>query len=330
MRFIVFGAGGVGGCIGAGLHESGRDVVLIARGAHGQAMQQSGLSIVSPAGVRNVVIPVVETPADINWQTDDVVLLTMKGQHTLDALRLLARVRPGARIVCAQNGVANERMAAGLFSCVVAMVVNLPAMHLRPGEVITHAVGRGGVLDCGLFPAGVDDLVVSVCAALEDGGFSARPDAQVMRWKYAKLLTNLVNTAQALLGEGDTVVSIARAARREAVACYAAHGIDCATVDEIRERQQNTYRMGDIPGIPRSGGSTWQSLARGTGNAESEFLNGEIERLGAQAGIATPVNSGLVRAMREALQEGIPAGGFPTHRLLAMLGLQPEAETRTG
>ena len=321
MRFIVFGAGGVGGCIGAGLQDAGRDVVLIARGAHLEAMQQSGLNIVSPTGVRKIVVPVVGAPSEIDWQSDDVVLLTMKGQHTQDALRSLASVHPQARIVCAQNGVANERMAAGLFSYVVAMVVNLPAMHLRPGEVITHAVGRGGVLDCGLFPAGVDDLVVTLCAALEDGGFSARPDPKVMRWKYAKLLTNLVNTAQALLGEGEVVADIARAARREAVVCYAAHGIECATVDEIRERQQNTYRMGDIPGIPRSGGSTWQSLARGTGNAESEFLNGEIERLGAQAGIATPVNSGLVQAMREALQEGVPAGTFPTHRLLGLRGL---------
>lgn len=321
MRFIVYGAGGVGGCIGAGLQSAGRDVVLIARGAHLAAMQQSGLNIVSPGGVRNIAIPAVGGPSEIDWQADDVVLLTMKSQHTLDALRALARVHPEARVVCAQNGVANERMASSLFSCVLAMVVNLPAMHLRPGEVITHAVGRGGVLDCGLFPAGVDDLVETLCTALEDGGFSARPDAKVMRWKYAKLLTNLVNTAQALLGEHAEVANIARAARREAVACYAAHGIECATVDEIRERQEDTYRMGEIPGIPRSGGSTWQSLARGTGNAESEFLNGEIERLGAQAGIATPVNSGLVLAMREALQEGVPAGTFPVPRLLAMLGL---------
>lgn len=321
MRFIVFGAGGVGGCIGAGLREANHDVVLIARGAHREAIQRSGLSIVSPAGVRRVDIPVVGEPSEIDWRLDDVVLLTMKGQHTHDALRALVKVNPQARVVCAQNGVANERLAANMFSGVVGMVVNLPAMHLRPGEVITHAVGRGGVLDCGLFPTGVDELVVSTCVALEAGGFSARPDTNVMRWKYAKLLTNLVNTAQALLGDHEEIAKIARAARREAVACYAAHGIECATVDEIRTRQEDTYRMGDIPGIPRSGGSTWQSLARGTGNSEAEFLNGEIERLGAQAGIPTPVNSGLVRAMHEALAESVAAGSFPLQRLLTMVGL---------
>lgn len=321
MRFIVYGAGGVGGCIGAGLRDANRDVVLIARGAHREAMQRSGLKIISPAGIRKVDVPVVGAPSEIDWRHDDVVLLTMKGQHTQDALRALVNVNPQARVVCAQNGVANERMAASLFTGVVGMVVNLPAMHLQPGEVITHAVGRGGVLDCGLFPTGVNELVKNMCVSLEDGGFSARPDTNVMRWKYAKLLTNLVNTAQALLGESGEVANIARAARREAVACYAAHGIDCATVDEIRERQEDTYRMGDIPGIPRSGGSTWQSLARGTGNAESDFLNGEIERLGAQAGIATPVNSGLVQAMREALEEGVAAGSFPLQRLFTMLEL---------
>ena len=58
----------------------------------------------------------------------------------------------------------------------------------------------------------------------------------------------------------------------------------------------------------RGGGSTWQSLARGTGNVESEYLNGEIERLGRQAGIETPVNSGLLAIMREAMADGVAAG----------------------
>ena len=323
MRFIVFGAGGVGGCIGGGLSDAGHEVVLIARGPHREAIQRSGLSIISPTGSRTLSIPVVGGPAEIVWRPDDVVFLTMKSQHTEDAVDQLAIANPQARVICAQNGVANERIASLRFTTVLAMVVNLPAMHLEPGQVITHAVGRGGVLDCGLYPSGVNELVSAVTDALEEGGFSARPDATVMRWKYAKLLTNLVNTAQALLGDQPEAATIARAARREAVSCYSKLGIDHASLEEMRERQEQAYRMGDIPGLPRSGGSTWQSLARGTGNAESDFLNGEIVRLGVQAGIPTPVNSGLLEAMQVALQERCAAGAFPVDRLMRLLGLEP-------
>ena len=62
-------------------------------------------------------------------------------------------------------------------------------------------------------------------------------------------------------------------------------------------------------------------LARGTGNVESEYLNGEIERLGRQAGIDTPVNSGLLAIMREAMADGVAAGGYGEQRLLHRLGI---------
>jgi hypothetical protein len=49
----------------------------------------------------------------------------------------LARTRS---VVCAQNGVVNEVMAARRFGSVYAMVVNLPAEHLAPGVVVLHGV----------------------------------------------------------------------------------------------------------------------------------------------------------------------------------------------
>jgi 2-dehydropantoate 2-reductase len=321
MRVVVYGAGGVGGSIGAGLHRSGQEVLLIARGAHGAAMQSGGLRLVRPEGTEILRIPVVTSPGEVAWRADDVVLLTMKSQHTQAALMELKTAHPDALVVCAQNGVANERMAASVFRRVMGMVVNLPAMHLVPGEVITHAVGKGGILDCGLYPEGVDAVVESLAAGLEKAGFSARPDAHVMRWKYAKLLTNLINTAQALIGDVPALAVVTRAARREALACYQACGIQCASPEEVKARHRDTYRMGDIPGMPRSGGSTWQSLARGTGNVESDFLNGEIVLLGQQAGIDTPINSGLLEIMHEAMTAGVAAGGYDAQRLLDRLGL---------
>ena len=147
------------------------------------------------------------------------------------------------------------------------MLVHLPAVHLQPGEIVTDAVGPGGILDCGRYPGGLDAPIRELAGRLETAGFSARPDAEVMRRKYAKLLDNLVNVLQAATDMAEGSRDILSRLKREAVACYAAAGIDCASQEETRERIVGTYRIEPIPGRPRLGGSTWQSLARGAGPA---------------------------------------------------------------
>ena len=151
MRVVIYGAGGVGGTIGARLHLAGTEVTLIARGAHLGALQESGLKFVAPDGEHRLDIPAVGSPDEIDWRPDDVVVLAMKSQHTEAALDDLAGAAGrGIAVVCAQNGVANERMALRRVPRVYGMLVNLPAVHLNPGEVVTHAAGTGGILDTAL------------------------------------------------------------------------------------------------------------------------------------------------------------------------------------
>ena len=90
MRFIVYGAGAIGGVIGALLYEHGSDVLLVARGAHATAIQESGLTFESATGRRALPIPVALSPPALGG--DDVVLLAMKSQDTRDALMALRPV----------------------------------------------------------------------------------------------------------------------------------------------------------------------------------------------------------------------------------------------
>ena len=57
MRWIVYGAGAVGGVLGGLLHEAGEDVVLVARGPHLAALRRDGLTLASPAGTRTIDVP---------------------------------------------------------------------------------------------------------------------------------------------------------------------------------------------------------------------------------------------------------------------------------
>ena len=49
MRFVVYGAGAIGGVVGARMFENGHDVVLIARGAHYEAIRDKGSTVIVPS-----------------------------------------------------------------------------------------------------------------------------------------------------------------------------------------------------------------------------------------------------------------------------------------
>lgn len=295
MRYVIYGAGGIGGVIGARLHQHGRDVVLIARGAGYEAIRERGLTLRTPEETLTQRIPVAAHPAEVAFTPDDVVLLTMKTQDTEPALRdLEAAAGPDVPVFCAQNGVENERLALRRFARVYGAIVMMPATYLEPGAVLNHSAGMSGIVDCGVYPAGEDDLARRVCADLDASKVSSRPSGRIMRWKYAKLLNNLNNALVAACGPDARAPEIAAAVRAEAIACYRAAGIDWASDDEMRQRREESgMRFAPIEGARRDGGSTWQSLVRGAGSVETDWLNGEIAMLGRIHGVPTPYNIAL-------------------------------------
>lgn len=296
MRIIIYGAGGIGGVIGAQLFQGDVDTLLIARGDHLAAIQTQGLRYRTPHQDVTLPIPAVGHPNQIDFQPDDVVILTMKTQHTRGALDdLRAAAGDQIPVFCCQNGVANERMAARRFQNVFAQMVYLPATALEPGTVVTHAAATIGVLDAGVYPTGNARVVEDVTSALESVNISARPNPTVMRFKYGKLIMNLGNALSAISPPGDDAKAIRTQLRDEAQACFNAAGIDCAAQDEEKARRGDLMKSGTVEGQDRVAGSSWQSLARGTGNIEADFLNGEIVLLGRLHGVPTPANATLQR-----------------------------------
>lgn len=321
MRVVVYGAGAIGGVIGGRLAQAGQDVVLIARGAHAAAMAHAGLLLESPTAAERVAVPVVTDPAEIAFRPGDVVLISVKSQDTASVLdRLQALVPRTISIVCAQNGVGNERAALRLFPNVVAMNVMCPATHLVPGEVQVFTSPCSGILDLGRYPAGSDDTCDELSAALRAATFVSETRADIMRWKYSKLIVNLGNAVEALCGPAAPGVSeLQRLARDEGRSCLAAAGIDVATEQEDSDRRGDHLRIRPVGGERRGGGSTWQSLERGGGSIETDHLNGEIVLLGRLHGVPTPVNEMLQQAMYAAASDRRPPGELAPEALLARL-----------
>ncbi|MFD0412727.1 ketopantoate reductase family protein [Streptomyces sp. NPDC127108] len=330
MRYIMIGAGAIGGSVGGRLAEAGHEVVLVARGAHHEALRDRGLTLITPDGTRTHRPPVVQNPADLGeLRADDVLVLAVKTQDAEAALDAWA-TRPVAGgttaaeslpLVCAQNGVESERMALRRFRHVYGMCVFLPATYVEPGTVSAAGAPRTGMLHIGRYPAGVDDTARRIAADLESAKLLAPVVADVMRWKYGKLLGNLANAVDALTGpvtEEDALVLVRRA-RAEGEAVLAAAGIAAVGEQEQRETRGDRVTLEPLPGVPRGGGSSWQSLSRGTGTIEADYLNGEIVLLGRLHGVPTPVNDVLRRLANEFARERREAGSMAVAELVALV-----------
>ncbi len=327
MRYIVIGAGGVGGTIGGRLAQAGHEVVLVARGPHLDALRaQGGLRLAAPEGTSVVSVPAVSGPDEVELTSDDVLLPATKTQ---DAEAVLAGwawqpVKGGTvaaedlPVVCAQNGVASERLALRRFRHVYGMCVWLPATHLEPGMVEAQGAPRSGLLQVGRYPSGTDETIERIGADLAGSRFLAPVVPDIMRWKYGKLLANLGNAIEAVCGLGDSS-ELRRRVRDEGKAALAAAGIAYARNEESAGLRGDQVQIVKINGTERGGGSSWQSLTRGTGSIEADFLNGEIVLLGRELGVPTPVNEVLQRLANQAARERRAPGSLTAGEVLALV-----------
>jgi 2-dehydropantoate 2-reductase len=321
MRVIVHGVGAVGGIIAAALGRAGTEVIGIARGAPLEAMRAGGIRLRAPATDVTVPVSMVASPAEITFRQDDAILLAMKGQHTQAALESLrAAGVTDQPIFCFQNGIANERAALRLFANVHGVTVMMPSSIPEPGTVAAFAGPRLGMFDIGRYPNGSDADDVALARLLEAAGFAAFVSEDVMTSKAGKLLMNLGNIAQAALGVGAETRALADILRAEGQAVLAAEGIAPRDVGMSDPRRDAYMSFTPIPGLDYAGGSTTQSLARGSGSVETDFLNGEIVLLGRLHGIPVPANAAMCRLAAQMARDGLPPGAFTMGEIMALIG----------
>jgi 2-dehydropantoate 2-reductase len=328
-RYVIIGAGAIGGGLGARLHQAGRSVVLVARGAHLAALQQHGLRMRTPEEDLTLAVPAVAGPGELPLQADDVLVLATKTQQAPGPLAEWADIpvagggTAGERlpIVLATNGVAAEDMALRYFERVYGACVWMWAAHVTPGEVLLEGVPRTGVFHVGRVPAALADEVLE---RLDDDWTAARmrvalPD-DVMLWKYRKLLSNLGNAFQALLGRPPGMGRLVRAAESEGRAVLDAAGIAYTSDADEAAARADSFEVRPIPGFEDVlGGSTWQSLTRGTGNVETDYLNGEIVRIARQHGREAPINATMAALVRQAAVRGDRPGDLTLEQLSQVL-----------
>jgi 2-dehydropantoate 2-reductase len=338
-RYIIIGAGAIGGGIGGRLAEVGTPTVLVARGDHLAALQQRGMRLRSPDADVTVKVTAVGGPEELELRDDDVLVVATKTHQAPAALAQWADApvrgddgsirSAGERlpILMALNGVASEEMALRYFARVFGVCVWMPAVHLEPGEVIIRGVPISGLFHIGRVPATLADdrdreLLGRVRSDWTAANFAVTLPEDVMPWKYRKLISNIANAFQALVGGNGDLDRIVDAADVEARQILDAAGIPYTDDADEKQARAQSFTIQPVPGEPAElGGSTWQSLTRGTGNVESDYLNGEIALLAHRLGLQAPINATVASLARSAAARGQRPGSISAADLAETLGL---------
>ena len=203
-RILIWGAGAIGGTVGAFLVRAGHEVTFVdADTAHAAAIATTGLSITGPVETLHVHAPAF-TPDTVQGVWDQV-FLCVKGQHTDAATRaLLPHLAPGGYVLSLQNGLC-EPVIAGIVgeARVVGAFINFSADWLAPGEVLYG--GRGafvlGELDGRTTPR-LQALHAAIATAFEPGAIIT-DDIQAYLWGKLGYATFLFAQALGTLGIAD-------------------------------------------------------------------------------------------------------------------------------
>ncbi|MDX6231974.1 MAG: 2-dehydropantoate 2-reductase [Nocardioidaceae bacterium] len=325
-RYVVIGAGALGGLLAAELHSSGVESLLVARGAHGDAIRADGLRIRRPETTDVVRVPVASGPDEVTLRPDDVLVLGVKAQDVETVLQAWSwqpveggGVAADLPVLTLQNGLATEDAVLRRFREVYAATAWIAASHLSPGEVVSPSWPTVGIIWLGRHHSGSDERAEQIAADLRGARFAAAAVEDIAGWKAHKLRGNITNGLDLFTGSDEDLAEASALLVAELDKVFFAAYIDvvdpATAVDDLP-----TLDIGTVPGHEHRR-STWQSFARGAGS-EVDHLNGEIVLLGRRHGTPTPVNEALQRALGARSAAG-PSTDPIDVRILLESALQP-------
>jgi 2-dehydropantoate 2-reductase len=147
VKICVFGAGAIGGYMGAKLAQAGADVSLVARGPHLAAMRENGLTLIEGGERTNMQVAVSDDPAELGPQ--DYVIVTLKAHSVPPVVsRMQPLIGPGTTIVSGVNGV-----PWWYFHGIGGDLEGTRLGSVDPGDAQWDGFGPDRVLGCVVYPA---------------------------------------------------------------------------------------------------------------------------------------------------------------------------------
>ncbi len=289
MRIAIMGSGGMGGYFGGMLARAGEDVHFIARGAHLEAMQASGLTVkTSKDGEFNIPAKATDDPADIG--AVDLVLFCVKTYVTEETAHLIKPlIGPDTVVMSLQNGVDNEEIIEDVIGPghVIGAVAYVSAKIDSPG-VISEPYSQKIIL--GELTGEHTPRVEQITKAFEAAGQTVEvpDDIQVAIWsKLLGLATMAAITCVTRLPGGHIFAcpetrALTHGMLDEAIAVAIAN--DIPIPDTLGDEFKALFDT--VP--PDYRASMYHDLANGR-RMELDDTIGVIVRLGKKLGVPTPL-----------------------------------------
>ncbi|HEY8823454.1 MAG TPA: 2-dehydropantoate 2-reductase [Candidatus Limnocylindria bacterium] len=316
MKLLVWGAGAIGGTLGAHLARAGHDVTFVDRAPeHVDAINKAGLRIEGPLAQFTAHAPAC-TPDQLHGEFEHIVL-AVKAQDTESATRELApHLATNGYVVSAQNGL-NELVIKAIVgeARTIGCFVNFGADYLEPG-VIQYA-GRGAVV-LGEIDGRRTPRIEELHRAFLDFDDRAIVTANIWGFLWGKLAYGAQLFATALTNDSiadaladpryrDLYIEIARevmrVARARGITPEGFNGFDPHAFSPDADGEVAERSLDDMVAFNRKSAKThsgiWRDIAVRKRRTETDAQLGPIVTLGAEAGVPTPMVSRLIALMHE-------------------------------
>ncbi len=302
MKYLVIGAGGTGGSIGAYMTEAGKDVTLIARGEHLKKMQQQGLRMETTAKGDYTVYPIQVRDMGHYEEQPDVIFVCVKGYSLQEVVPFIRRVAKESTIVIpilniyGTGGKLQEQLPELLVTdgCIyIAGEVKEPGTILLKGNIfrIVFGVRNPEELRPELFQIAKDLQESGIDGVLSD---NIRRDA-LQKFAYVSPMAACGLYYHVSAGEiqktgepRDTFVKLMKEVDALAVAMEVPFLVDIVTT--------NLQILDAL--TPEASTSMQRDIYAGK-SSEIDGLIYEVVRMGQQYGVPTPVYEMVAKKARE-------------------------------
>lgn len=302
MKYLVIGAGGTGGSIGAYMTEAGKDVTLIARGEHLKKMQQQGLRMETTAKGDYTVYPIQVRDMEHYEEQPDVIFVCVKGYSLQDVVPFIRKVAKESTIVVpilniyGTGGKLQEQLPELLVTdgCIyIAGEVKEPGTILLKGNIfrIVFGVRNSEELRPELFRIAKDLQESGIDGVLSD---NIRRDA-LQKFAYVSPMAACGLYYHVSAGEmqktgepRDTFVKLMKEVDALAVAMEVPFLVDIVTT--------NLQILDAL--TPEASTSMQRDIYAGK-SSEIDGLIYEVVRMGQQYGVPTPVYEMVAKKARE-------------------------------
>lgn len=303
MRFVIVGAGGVGGHLGVRLTEGGHDVAYLVRGRTLEALRETGIVLEAPQGIVRLGPQIAADDASAlgaAFGAADCIVVTVK-LYDLAGLapRLAPLVGGDTAVLPLQNGVESQAILAAALGAHAPMkgVVSIKSSLRAPGAVIAKSTFCR--IKFGESDGRRSDRAERIAAALNGClGVSAELPADIDAdiWSKFVMLASfsaVACMARATIGQvlaNDAARTLMFEAVREAAAVARAKGIAIpGDIDDLVMKQ--------VRDMPREGRPSMLEDLEAGRRLELPFLSGAVVRMARAHGIATPVHDVAYRTL---------------------------------